>query len=227
MLSNFSRHLRRFFRRYRGRELAPDEIFLDSRNLPKFNTHQCEGRLEKPISRGALQILGFFFILIGVVFSSKAWLLQIARGAVYEELAVRNSLRTTPLFAERGVVYDRNDVELVWNVPSEDGAFAVRRYKEEPGFAHILGYVNYPSKDSAGFYYREDFIGTDGIEKTFQSRCGKSKDRQFFRKIAQAFRRQARRQAPRLEKSDCYFEKRPGNKNRAGDSLKFYAHKKF
>ena len=31
-------------------ELAPDEIFLDSSNLPMFDTTQFEGRIERPIS---------------------------------------------------------------------------------------------------------------------------------------------------------------------------------
>jgi len=32
-------------------EIAPDEIFLDSSNLPNFDVYQFEGRIEKPISK--------------------------------------------------------------------------------------------------------------------------------------------------------------------------------
>ena len=38
----------------KGREIDPDEILLDSSNIPHYDTGQFEGRLEKPISRGAL-----------------------------------------------------------------------------------------------------------------------------------------------------------------------------
>ena len=37
--------------KYIKRDIAPDEIFLDSKNLPEFNTQQFEGRLEKPIPK--------------------------------------------------------------------------------------------------------------------------------------------------------------------------------
>jgi len=45
--------------------------------------------------------------------------------------------------------------------------FAARHYIPEDGFAHLLGYVKYPSKDSSGFYYKEDYNGVAGVEKFF------------------------------------------------------------
>ena len=39
----------------------------------------------------------------------------------------------------------------------------------DQGLAHVVGYVQYPTKDSSGFYYREDFEGVDGAEKYFNS----------------------------------------------------------
>ena len=44
------------------------------------------------------------------------------------------------LFAERGIIYDRNRQELAWNKVGEED-FGVRAYKM-PGFAHLLGYVS-------------------------------------------------------------------------------------
>lgn len=32
-----------------------------------------------------------------------------------------------------------------------------------------MGYVQYPSKDSNGFYYQEDFNGVNGVEKYYDS----------------------------------------------------------
>jgi penicillin-binding protein 2 len=85
-----------------------------------------------------------------------------------------NLFRPIPIFSGRGLILDRNDVELAWNTPnvSSDNKIsgdvvAERRYATSTGLSHILGYVQYPTKDSNGFYYREDFEGVDGIEKFF------------------------------------------------------------
>jgi len=150
-------------RKKRGIEIDPDEIFLDSSNLPEFNVHQFEGRIERPISRQSVMLLGVFFLLIGLVFVFRIGDLQVVNGERYEILSGRNHLRHTPVFSERGVIYDRNGLELAWNTLSED-AFSRRVYLESSGFAHVLGYVSYPQKDKAGFYFQKEFIGKDGIE---------------------------------------------------------------
>lgn len=150
-------------------EINPDEIFLDSHNLPDFDTHQFEGRLEQPISRVSLTLVTLCFSLLLVVYLSKVWSLQIVHGDDFNAKSENNRLRHTPIFAARGVIYDRNGVELAWNAPSDDPDVAVRKYKDLPGLGHVLGYVQYPSKDSAGFYYREDFEGVDGVEKHFNT----------------------------------------------------------
>ncbi len=150
-----------------NREIDPDEIFIDSRNLPQFDTDQFEGRLEKPISKVSLiSILVIFFLIIGT-YSIKVWSLQIKYGEQYVIKSENNRLRSTPLFAPRGVIYDRNGVELVWNEPGNEGDFPIRKYIDIPGLAHVIGYVQYPSKDNAGFYYQEDFEGLDGVEKYY------------------------------------------------------------
>lgn len=153
----------------KSKEIAPDEIFMDSHNLPQYDNQQFEGRLEKPISRVSLTVVVLFFLLVLGTFGAKAWALQIKNGDMYKERSENNRLRHTPIFAARGVIFDRNGVELAWNAPSDDPEVALRKYKPDPGLAHVVGYVQYPSKDSAGFYYREDFEGVDGVEKYFDS----------------------------------------------------------
>ncbi len=163
---------RRFkFKFFKGRrkntEIAPDEIFMDSHNLPQFDTHQFEGRLDTPISKLSLSLIIVFFVIIVGTYLTRAWNLQIAKGEEYATRSENNRLRHTPLFASRGVIYDRNGVELAWNSPGEDPYVPVRKYLDVPGLSHVLGYVQYPSKDSAGFYYKEDFSGSDGVEKYY------------------------------------------------------------
>ncbi len=148
-------------------KIDPDEIFMDSHNLPKFDTNQFEGRLDKPISRLSLTIVLVFFILIAGTYLSRAWVLQISDGEKYARRSENNRLRHTPIFASRGAILDRNGIELSWNSPSENPDIPTRKYKSVPGLSHVLGYVQYPSVDSAGFYYKEDFVGIDGVEKYY------------------------------------------------------------
>src|SRR3989344_6219610 len=84
-------------------EIHPDEIFLDSSNLPDFDIHQLEGRIEKPISKQTHIILGIFFLLISAVFLGRASFLQLVEGESFRERSENNRLRHTFIFAERGV----------------------------------------------------------------------------------------------------------------------------
>ena len=52
----------------REKDIDPDEIFIDSENLPNFDVYQFEGRLEKPISRRSLFSLGVVVLIIILVF---------------------------------------------------------------------------------------------------------------------------------------------------------------
>ncbi len=160
------------FRRHIGgkHEIHPDEIFLDARNLPDFDIHQFEGRLERPISKTVFRSAGIIFVIIGLIFGGKLWMLQVKMGEAYELRSQSNNLRHTTIFAERGVVYDRNQIPLAWNDLNPDGEFSLRAYIPLGGFSHVLGYVKYPSKDKFGFYYEERFIGKDGVEEYGEER---------------------------------------------------------
>lgn len=164
----------RFYKhKYRDIEIAPDEIFLDSKNLPNFNTQQFEGRIEKPISKNIVSLLGMFFVFCGFVFIWKLGSLQIHQGEAYLKKSESNTLAKEPIFADRGLIYDRNGKLLAWNTwDANSGKFEapLRTYISESGFAHILGYVSAPSKDAKGTYWQESFIGKDGVEKFYDKR---------------------------------------------------------
>src|SRR3989344_560604 len=102
-----------------GGEIFPDEIFLDSRNLPNFNVHQMEGRIEQPISKWAVVSLGLFFFGVVLIFTFRASMLQIVRGESYAQKAEENRLESIPIFSERGVIVDRRGTELAWNTPMQ------------------------------------------------------------------------------------------------------------
>lgn len=149
----------------RDREIAPDEIFLDSSNLPDFDQSGLEGRLERPISRTTYAGM---LILCAVIFTSlvaQAANLQIMEGDTYAAQSERNRLRPEVLFAKRGAIVDRMGVPLAMNEANEDGS--VKRSYMSPGFGHLLGYVSNPKKDSSGNYYDTEVTGLAGAESAF------------------------------------------------------------
>lgn len=148
-----------------GREVFPDEIFLDSKNLSDLDTQQFEGRIEHPIPTGTLIFLAVFFALLGAAYTARAYQLQVSQGDAYLAKSENNRLRKTTVFAERGAVTDRNGVALAWNASNQNNTdFALRKYAESPAFSHLLGYVKYPSKDASGYYYSKRYDAKDGIE---------------------------------------------------------------
>lgn len=150
-------------------ELYPDEILLDVHNLPSFNRQQFEGQLEKPISKKSLNILFGFSILIAFVFIFRLVYVQLINGRYYAQKSEQNSFDTIPIFADRGVIYDRYGTELVWNESSEEQGLTKRSYTKAHGFATVLGYVSYPGRDNNGRFWQEKTIGKDGIEKEFDT----------------------------------------------------------
>lgn len=148
-------------------ELYPDEILLDTYNLPAFDKQQFEGRLERPIAKQTLKVLFSVIVLIAIGFFARLVFLQVVRHEYYAKRSEQNSLDNHPIIADRGVVYDRNGVELAWNVADPETGRTMRTYIDKPGFANILGYVSYPAKDSKGKFWQEEIIGRDGVEKEF------------------------------------------------------------
>ncbi len=145
--------------------VEPDEIFLDSKNIQNFDQQQFEGRIEKPISKSTIFLLGAFFIFCSLSFGARLGYLQVQKGQAYFERSENNTLNKEIIFADRGVIYDRNKKPLAWNTKVED-SFPIREYAS-PGFAHLLGYVSYPAQDKTGNFWQSEFIGKDGLEKEY------------------------------------------------------------
>lgn len=158
----FGSHMRRW---RSSSEIDPDEIFLDSSNLPAFDVHQFQGRLEKPLSHRTVPLLAAMFVLSALVFVGRLWNLSVVQGEAYAARSERNRLHESDIFANRGVIFDRNNIPLAFNTtPAPDKEFSLRGYATTTGIAHVVGYLKYPVKDSSGFYFRKHFIGQDGIE---------------------------------------------------------------
>ena len=166
---------RKFLKKVHSSHIDPDEVLLDAFNLPSFDTNQFEGRVERSIQRKIPIFVGLFALLILLGFLFQTWNLQIARGEAMALLSQQNRLDHEILFAERGVIFDRYGRELVWNVSSasesedELDTFSLRKYTPTKGFAHILGFVGYPEKDSSGFWWRTDYVGKAGMEHSLNT----------------------------------------------------------
>lgn len=142
--------------------LSPDEIFIDAQNLTNANDQQMEGFFERPISTIAVKAVMVLFILGGLLILYKMAQLQVVNGADFFEVSENNRLNESPIFAKRGIIYDRNGIELAWNdIESESDGFPKRHYISAPGFG-LLGFVRYPKKDGKGFFWRLSTEGAGG-----------------------------------------------------------------
>ena len=149
-------------------QIDPDQVLLDSQNRPAFNTQQFEGVIEKPISKKSIGWFGAFMALFLVVFIGQLVRVQIMNGNKFFALSENNRLQQIPIFSERGVVFDRHNVPLAWNIPAPNNEpFLHRQYYAGGGVGHLLGYVGYPTRDTSGFFWRESVIGKSGIEKKY------------------------------------------------------------
>lgn len=171
---------RRSKRKIRTRELNPDEILLDIHNLPAFDVQQFEGRMEKAIPKRSLRILFSVMVVFALVFVVRLGYLQIVRGAYYATKSEQNSLDHIPVFADRGVIYDRNGVELAWNSIGDETVPTFREYYKKEGFASLLGYISYPAKDRNGNFWRDRIIGKDGVEKDFDEKLAGKNGKQII-----------------------------------------------
>jgi Cell division protein FtsI/penicillin-binding protein 2 len=171
----------------RNTEINPEDIFLDSKNISNFNINHEEGTLEKTLSPKVFYILITIFSLIFMIILIKLYTLQIIYGKENFEISEKNRLREKPIFAQRGIIKDRNNNFLAWNETITENTSTStkeaeintelntkqnlykRVYISEPGFSHILGYVSYPQKDKNGIYWQNNYIGIDGVEKFYQN----------------------------------------------------------
>ncbi|GBE04978.1 MAG TPA: penicillin-binding protein 2 [Nitrospirae bacterium] len=80
-------------------------------------------------------IVGVMFI----VFFLRLWDLQIVKGGEYKRLAEQNRLRVIEIPAPRGVIYDRNDIPLVRNIPSFDISVVREDLPQDPESLAAIG----------------------------------------------------------------------------------------
>lgn len=100
-------------------DIEPEEILMDSERLKESSDGEKE-KLEKPIKEGVLKLFFVFIIFLLIFLFAKTFLLQIIKGNYWRDLADENRIRSYPIKALRGIIYDRNKIPLVINVPKLD-----------------------------------------------------------------------------------------------------------
>jgi len=174
--------------RAKNKEIALDEILLDSKNSPGFDKEMFEGRMEFPLSRSALKIIAYFFFAALLVLFLKTFVLEIARGSYYKEKANNNSLKFVFSPPIRGGIYDRNGAFLVWNelysfknattvnpvlieLDGETDTNFLRKYDSNAGLSNILGFLGIDNnvKKEIDLSIRQTGFktGKDGLEKYY------------------------------------------------------------
>ncbi len=99
-------------------DICPEEVFLDKlsrRNKDNFDI--SERKLEVPVSRRCFYGLLTFSFLIFVSLFLRSFQLQIVDGEDFYKKSERNKFAYSSIQASRGVIYDKNYNQLVYNQP--------------------------------------------------------------------------------------------------------------
>ena len=117
--------------------------------------------------------LPLVFVILFVALFARLFFLQIIEGHYYRYLSDNNRTKSVVIHAPRGIIFDRNGVPLVYNLPgfreevngktvflSQDEALSLiaqgnknleidslREYPYKDDFAHVLGYIGQISKE--------------------------------------------------------------------------------
>lgn len=147
---------------------------------PIFGESISTGKIKKRNyeSKDSPRGLRFYFVpvlIVAVVFLliMRLFFLQIVQGRYFRMLSDGNRIKTILIHAPRGVIFDRNGVPLVYNVPgfretvngktklvAQDEAInllskgdknleidSLRQYPNKEAMAHLLGYLGQVSED--------------------------------------------------------------------------------
>ena len=110
--------LKKYFVRNKAREdIEAEEIFLDAQAIRSL---EDKGKLEQPIKHRNFFLFYVLIIVCLLILFLRAGHLQVIKGEYYQSLAQGNRLRIYSLPAPRGIIYDRFQRPLVYNVPSFD-----------------------------------------------------------------------------------------------------------
>ena len=99
-------------------EIQPQEIFLDKISRERMKRDGVsERKMDVPLSYHSFRFLLISSIILFSIFLSRSFQLQIIRGEEYAGMANRNQFAYMTIDNTRGIIYDRNMDQLVYNQP--------------------------------------------------------------------------------------------------------------
>lgn len=102
-------------------DIEPHEVFLDE--LAKNKEDEwgiTQKKLEVPLREKLAYVIFGIFVLVVLLLFAKVFYLQVVEGGNLATLSENNRIRTKLIQAERGVVYDKNLKQLIFNSPAFD-----------------------------------------------------------------------------------------------------------
>lgn len=133
------------FDKYRIKRLSresieAEEIFLDSKKL-KESTDAEREKLETPLKKRRIYFLYFLIIFLLLILFVKVINLQIIKGNYWRSLADENRIRSYPIQALRGIIYDRNGKQFVFNKPGFNLSVIPADLLKQEAMPKILDYL--------------------------------------------------------------------------------------
>ncbi len=119
-------------RKKRGKEIEPHEVFLDNLAQKKEEEYGAsKKRMEVSLSPVVLKSFSFLLIFFFLLLFGRSLQLQIIDDDRFSALAARNMSSVSSAQLLRGVIYDRNRSQLVYNSPQYDLYFRSRSISSE------------------------------------------------------------------------------------------------
>ncbi|MCK4800320.1 hypothetical protein KAS31_05055, partial [Candidatus Parcubacteria bacterium] len=104
----------KYFVKNKNKEaLELEELFLDS-------MAEKDGNIEIPLGTKNIEIVKKALFFVFLVLTLQAGYLQIIKGKYYAGISENNYKRTIAIKSPRGIIYDRNNKQIVFNVPIFD-----------------------------------------------------------------------------------------------------------
>lgn len=171
---------------------------------PSFSDFVFKGKGTRRKLIGSRDSIRDFFPIFALSFSFlmivlSLFNLQIVKGKYYKNLSDENRTKIKIVPAERGIIFDRENIALVRNVPSywlsENGKIKFieksealklmaegkevqtgtqREYVFGESMAHVLGYIGQITSEQILLpkykeYHLNDFVGVMGVEREYES----------------------------------------------------------
>jgi len=102
-----------YFIKKKKAEIEFEEILLDSRNKSSV-------KIDNYFDNKKIKDLQKVFFLVFSVFFFQLFYLQVIKSDYYSSISEKNYIRTVKIKSSRGIIYDRNMTQIVYNLPVFD-----------------------------------------------------------------------------------------------------------